>query len=328
MSGLSSIRGIVTESRFRAAWWLPGAHLQTLFAQGFRRRRPPPLRRERLELDDGDFLDLDWTPARTGPLVVLLHGLEGSRHSHYAAGLMQSLHRRGLQVVLLNFRGCSGEPNRLTRSYHSGETADFSTLLQRLRARDPRRVLYAVGVSLGGNVLLKWLGENPVQTSVARAIAVSVPFELDKAAHRLRRGLSRAYEYYLLRKLQAKIRAKSALMPLPIRLDGLSRLNSFHRFDDAVTAPLHGFNGVDDYYRQSSCRAYLSRILTPTVILQARDDPFLSADAIPRCDELGAGVRLELSRHGGHVGFVAGRWPWRPCYWLDHRIGEILATPT
>ncbi len=314
-------------SAFKPAWWLPGAHLQTLFAHIFRRQRPPPLRRERVELDDGDFIDLDWAAPRAGPLVILLHGLEGSVRSHYAAGLMRSLGNCGLQVVLLNFRGCSGEPNRLPRSYHSGETGDLNTLIELLHRRFPSRALLAVGVSLGGNVLLKWLGENPAQKRLRSAVAVSVPFELNKAALRLQAGVSRLYQSHLLRRLRAGVRAKAARLALPIELDRLDALTSFRAFDDQITAPLHGFDGVDDYYRRASSRGYLIGIRTPTLILHARDDPFMSADAIPTPAELGPGVRLELSRRGGHVGFVAGRWPWRPRYWLDERICEAFSAP-
>jgi uncharacterized protein len=314
-------------SSFKPAWWLPGAHLQTLYPHLVRKRCPPPLRRERIELADGDFIDLDWAPDRPGPLVILLHGLEGSVRSHYVAGLMHALGNCGLHVVLMNFRGCSGEPNRLPRSYHSGETGDIDTLFRLLGRRFPQRPLFAIGVSLGGNVLLKWLGENPEQHLVSKAIAVSVPFELNKAALRLQAGPSRFYQYYLLRKLHASTRAKLARMPMPVSAGELESLTSFRSFDDRVTAPLHGFDGVEDYYRRSSSRQFLPRIRTPTVILHARNDPFMTADAIPGSAELGPGVTLELSNSGGHVGFIAGRWPWKVRYWLDKRVCEIFTGP-
>jgi hypothetical protein len=309
---------------FKPAWWLPGAHLQTLFPYVFRKHRVAPLHRERVELPDGDFIDIDWGPACDGPLVLLLHGLEGSIRSHYAGGLMSSLGARGFQVALMNFRGCSGEPNRLPRSYHSGETGDVDTLVRLLHARSPHRRLLAVGVSLGGNVLLKWLGENPQQALVDRAVAVSVPFELDKAAARLQSGMSRLYQAYLLRKLRRSTRAKAGLMSMPIALERLDALKTFRAFDDQVTAPLHGFAGVDDYYRRSSSRQFLKYICTPTFILHALDDPFMTPDCVPGRDELGPGVTLELSRSGGHVGFITGKWPWRVRYWVDERVAELL----
>ena len=309
---------------FEPAWWLPGAHAQTLFPHLFRRHSPPPLRRERIELDDGDFIDLDWTDKRNSPLVMLLHGLEGSIRSHYAGGLIRSLYDCGFETVLMNFRGCSGEPNRLPRGYHSGETGDLETVLEHLKARSPHRPVYLVGISLGGNVLLKWLGENPDQHSIQKAVAVSVPFELNTAALRLQTGASRLYQAHLLHKLRRSIRAKAARMALPIDTGKLKTLTTFRQFDDQVTAPLHGFRDVDDYYQRSSSRQFIKYIRCPTLILQARNDPFMTPEAIPSPAELGPDVQLEVSSGGGHVGFVSGRWPWQPVYWLDQRICSAL----
>ena len=307
-------------SCFKPAWWLPGPHLQTLFPHVFRNRPAPPLQRERVELSDGDFIDLDWTGEHDSPLVLLLHGLEGSVRSHYAAGLMNALNACGYQVVMLNFRGCSGEPNRLIRSYHSGETGDLDTVVNLLAQRFPQRPLYGVGISLGGNVLLKWLGENPDQKLVLKATAISVPFLLNTAALRLQRGFSCFYQAYLLRKLRASTREKAQRMELPIDTRSLYRLKTFRQFDNHVTAPLHGFRDVDDYYERCSSRAFIKRIQTPTLILHALDDPFMTPGAIPSADEQGPGVLLEISKRGGHVGFVGGKWPWKPHYWLDERV--------
>jgi len=243
-------------SRFRPAWWLPGAHLQTLFPPLFRNRRPPPLRRERIELEDGDFVDIDWTEARPGPTVLILHGLEGSIGSHYVVGLLHALSSSGFSAAVLYFRGCSGEPNRLARSYHSGDTGDVDTVLRYLGSQGDERPIYVVGVSLGGNVLLKWLGENPAQALVTRAVAVSVPFELNAAAVRLERGFSRVYQAYLLRKLRRTTRRKARHHALPLDVSELRKLRTFREFDDKVTAPLHGFAGVDDYYRKCSSRPF------------------------------------------------------------------------
>lgn len=314
-------------SRFKPAWWLPGPHLQTLYPPLFRGRTPPPLQRERIELDDGDFLDIDWAGTRSGPLVLLLHGLEGSPRSHYVTGLLHTLSNSGFRAAVLYFRGCSGEPNRLARSYHSGETRDLDTVVRHLARRDVQDPLYVVGVSLGGNVLLKWLGENPHQKLVAKAIAVSVPFELNAAALRLERGFSRLYQAYLLRRLRRTTCSKARRHALPVDTSQLRGLRTFRQFDDKVTAPLHGFSGVDDYYRKCSSRAFITRISTPTLVLQAENDPFLTREAIPSAEELGPGVRLELCRCGGHAGFVAGRWPWKPHYWLDQRVCEFLREP-
>ena len=312
---------------FKPAWWLPGPHAQTLFPHIFRKQRPPKLKRERIELDDGDFLDIDWSENQNGPLVLLLHGLEGSIRSHYATGLMNSLNACGHQIALLNFRGCSGEPNRLPRSYHSGDTADVDTILKLLVKKHPQRPIYIIGISLGGNVLLKWLGENPDQALVKKAVAISVPFQLGVAARRLERGLSRLYQAHLLYKLRRSTRNKAARMTLPIDVSRLSRLTSFRQFDDQITAPLHGFNGVDDYYGRASCRPFIKHIKTPTLILHALDDPFMTPEAVPQAEELGPGVQLELSKSGGHVGFVNGSMPWKPRYWLDERVCSYFHIP-
>ncbi len=320
-----SEHGSIITSRFKPAWWLPGSHAQTLFPFIARRRLEITTHRERLTLPDGDFLDLDWAldAPLDAPLVLVLHGLEGSLRSHYAAGLLRCLNQAGLRAVLMYFRGCSGEPNRLPRGYHSGETSDLAWVVTQLREREPETPLAAVGFSLGGNVLLKWLGEAGAQADLHAAVAVSVPFSLAIAADRLDRGLSRIYQAYLLHRLRRSLRAKQARMALPISLPALGQLDSFRRFDDAVTAPLHGFAGVDDYYARASSRAFLARIIRPTLILQAQDDPFMTPAALPHLEELAPAVRMELSIQGGHVGFITGRFG-RPEYWLEQRIPTFL----
>lgn len=318
-------QGSIIPSSFKPAWWLPGPHAQTLFPVLARRRLGLSTQAERLELPDGDFLDLNWAldaPSQA-PLVLLLHGLEGSLRSHYAAGLMQCLNRAGLRAVLMHFRGCSGEPNRLPRSYHSGETTDLDYVLKVFREREAHTPMAAVGFSLGGNVLLKWLGETGDRAGLEAAVAVSVPFSLAIAADRLDRGISRLYQAYLLQKLHRSLRTKQARMELPVQQTSVSQLDSFRRFDDAVTAPLHGFTGVDDYYARASSKAYLSRIVCPTLILQALDDPFMTAAVLPAVAELSPAVCLELSPTGGHVGFISGPLG-RPEYWLEQRIPAFL----
>lgn len=322
--------GRIVPSSFRPAWWLPGPHLQTLWPNLIRRPPRPALRRERLELPDGDFLDLDWTPGTSGPLVLVLHGLEGSVRSPYAAGILQNLHARGLRAVLMHFRGCSGEPNRLRRGYHSGETGDIAHVVEELQQRYPETPLAGLGYSLGGNVLLKWLGETGTDNPLNAAVAVSVPLRLERAADRLEHGASRLYQAHLLRSLRRSIRRKFAASELepPLPLDELHHLRTFRAFDDAVTAPLHGFRDADDYYTRASSRPFLRDIRVPTLVLQAADDPFLTPDALPEETELSSAVTLELARRGGHVGFVAGRWPGRGRYWLEERIGEHFETLT
>jgi predicted alpha/beta-fold hydrolase len=279
-----------------------------------------------MELADGDFLDIDWTTPARGQRVLVLHGLEGSLESHYAGGLLQRLEMAGYTAGLMYFRGRSGTPNRLARSYHSGETGDLEFIIRQLQQHHGS-LLAVIGFSLGGNVLLKWLGENGENTGIQQAISISVPFELDAAARQLDRGLSRIYRNHLLRKLRLSVvkKAKTHLPPWP--LERLRELRSFREFDNAITAPLHGFANVDDYYSQSSCKQFLAAIRVPTLILQALDDPFLPASALPRPADLSPFVTLELAEHGGHVGFIAGTVPFKPFYWLERRILKQLQSP-
>ena len=310
---------MIRDSTFRPAWWLPGPHLQTLYPSLFRKRRAPALTRERLELADGDFVDIDWTTSDGNMTVLILHGLEGSLESHYTGGLLCALEHSGYKAGLMYFRGCSGEPNRLPRSYHSGDTGDLDTVIRHIRKLRPGKPLAAIGVSLGGNVLLKWLGEQAGNADITTAIAISVPLDLHEAAVKLGNGASRIYQHHLLKRLRDSVTIKATRHEPPFPLDRLDELDSFHKFDNEVTAPLHGFRDVDDYYASSSSKQFLKRIEIPTLLLQAVDDPFLPSEALPKSDELGPAVTLELARHGGHVGFVTGGNPFKPRYWLEER---------
>ncbi len=304
-------------NEFKAAWWLPGPHLPTLWAALARPRSSPRTRRERLELTDGDFIDLRWTNSSGGPIVLVLHGLEGSPQSRYVGAILERIEQRGWGGLLMLYRGCSGEANRLNRSYHSGDTGDLEFLLSTLVKRYPARPIMAIGYSLGGNVLLKYLGQSAANSKLSAAAAISVPFELGAAADRLNRGLSKLYQYYLVRSLKNKIRVKFSTRSTPIPLDNLARWNDFRSFDNNVTAPLHGFADVNEYYTQSSCRQYLGSITTPTLIIHSNDDPFLTTDAIPKSNELSISTQMILTERGGHVGFVCGRNPLKPQYWID-----------
>lgn len=232
-----------------------------------------------------------------------------------------------MQAMMMYFRGCSGEVNRLPRAYHSGETGDLAWLVSQLRQRHPARPLYAIGISLGGNVLLKWLGETGQDNPLNRAVAISVPFNLANAADQLNQPGSRIYQRYLLDKLQGSLRQRLACMDLPVDPDQALSCKTIRDYDELVTARLHGFNGAEDYYRQSSSRQYLAAIQVPTLILHARDDPFMTTAAIPRAGELSASVTLELAEHGGHVGFINGPVPLWPRYWLEQRIQRFFTDP-
>ncbi len=316
---------MVSPIAFRPAWWLANPHLQTLWPRFMRKDPPITLERERVELPDGDFLDLAWTSNANGPIVCVLHGLEGGAASPYAQGILRAIERRGWRGVLLQFRGCSGELNRLPRSYHSGDTGDLAHVLALLGERHPGQPLAAVGYSLGGNVLLKYLGERGKETGLNAAVAVSVPFLLADSADRLDRGFSRLYQRLLLTSLKLKTEAKCRRMRMPIAIEKLDGCRNFRQFDELVTAPLHGFKDAAHYYAESSSRPFLRAILVPTLILHAADDPLMTAAVIPSAAELSPSVRLELSRRGGHVGYVTGRWPWAARYWLEDRIPEFLA---
>lgn len=313
---------MIRGSDFKPPWWLRNAHLQTMWPFLFRPRIPVATRRERLELPDGDFLDLDFTLNESGPVVLILHGLQGSARSKYAAGLLRTLSSHGYRAVLMHFRGCSGEPNRLPHSYHSGETQDPAFVIDWLHSRYPQTPVAAIGFSLGGNALLKLLAEQGAACRLRTAVAISVPFLLNEGADQFNRGLSRIYRQYLLRSLIRSVLDKHEEINLSgkINLDAVRRCRDFWVFDDEVTARLNGFKDVHDYYRRSSSRQYLRHIRTPTLILHAEDDPFMTPATVPRENELSERVTLELSKHGGHVGFVTGNNPFRMQYWLEERV--------
>ncbi len=307
---------------FAPARWLPGAHLQTIWPALLRRVSAVAARREALELPDGDVTDLDWVGAAHGPIVIVLPGLQGGLGSPYVRGLLHALAAQGRRAVLLNHRGCGGTPNRLARSYHSGWTADLDFLVARLR---PQAVpLAAIGVSIGGNILLKWLGESGT-VALTAACAVSVPCDLAGSARALDRGFAQAYQWHLVRSLRHDVARKLASGDLGIGLDAciLAGLDTFRRFDDRVTAPLHGFAGVDDYYGQASSLPWLPRIAVPTLLLAACNDPFLSASCFPTPQMLSPAIQWEPTATGGHAGFITGPHS-APRSWLEQRVCDFL----
>jgi predicted alpha/beta-fold hydrolase len=319
---------------FKPAWWLPGAHSQTLWASFLRSPLKLARNRERLWLDDGDFIDLDWhgPHAAEVPLVLLLHGLTGSSKSHYILGQQQALAAQGWASVALNWRGCSGEPNLLPRSYHSGVSDDLAAVIQHLKAVRPLAPLYAVGYSLGGNVLLKYLGESGERSGLQAAVAVSVPFRLDHCADRIDLGFSRVYQAHFMRELRAHVLDKKQrfrsndqqphLATLE-QLGPLDKMRTFWDFDGRVTAPLHGYADADDYYRRVSSRYFLPAIKVPTLLIHAADDPVVFRHSVPELSELASTTQLELHAHGGHVGFIDGS-PGKPGLYLERRIPQWL----
>ena len=310
-------------SEFQPAKFLRNRHIQTLLPNVFLPRPKVELRRERLELPDGDFIDVDWTTGGSGPIVLVLHGLEGGIRSHYAAGIMRRIHALGFRGALPHFRGCSGEPNRLPIGYHSGFTQDLEYFTGLLKKQEPATPLAAVGYSLGGNVLLKWLGESQAADRLVTGVAVSVPFDLGICSAAIERGLSRIYMWNLMGRMRESAKEKFSHITSPVVLPDIGRLRTFRQFDDAMTAPLHGYQNADDYYARCSSRFVLKGIRVPTLILHSADDPFMTPSAVPRAEELSAAVRFELSPHGGHVGFVNGSLL-KPNMWLPERIGRHL----
>lgn len=320
--------------RFIPAFGLGNPHLQTLWGPLWRPATELERQRERLWLDDGDFLDLDWHGPHSAeaPLVLVLHGLTGSSNSPYVTGLQQALAARGWASAALNWRGCSGEPNLLPRSYHSGASEDLAAAIAHLRAQRPQAPLYAVGYSLGGNVLLKYLGESGSESPLQGATAVSVPFRLDQCADRIGQGFSKIYQAHFMREMLAYIKDKQRQFQHDGRHDGLAtlaqlgpltKMRTFWDFDGRVTAPLHGFADAQDYYRRASSRYFLGEIRTPTLIIQAADDPFVFRHSLPEARELSASTRFELQAKGGHVGFVGGSLK-HPRYYLEQRIPQWL----
>ncbi len=324
----------VIKSSFKSAWWLKNAHLQTIYPFLFRKAAPKYLLyRERLITPDNDFIDIDWLGERHQPLIVLLHGLTGSSQSTYIRGLQEQLLLDGFRTVVLNFRGCSGELNHSARCYHSGETEDLDFLYQTIRAREPDTPIAMVGFSLGGNVLLKWLGESKGNVSVFAAVAVSVPLVLSICASALDKGFSKLYRYKLLDELKEYLSAKQryleqlGLTDEAIKiaeLGDVSYIKSFWQYDNQVVARLHDFKDVHDYYQRSSSRQFLKSIKVPTLVIQALDDPFMTPDVLPTLDELSNSVQVEVTEGGGHVGFISGGTLYKPVYWLEQRIPEFI----
>ena len=313
------------EYRYRPAWWLPGGHAQTIWARFARPRPALPLRTECLTAPDGDNVEVHILPAADdAPRVLLLHGLEGTIRSHYVGGLLQGAADRGWGAVLLMHRGCGSAPNTARRFYHSGETSDLAFAFARFAERHPRSRWALAGVSLGGNVLLKWLGEMGDRTDprIVAAAAVSVPFDLEAGARHIGKGFARVYDRTFLKTLRRKAFAKLERYPDLFDRDRLARVRSIFDFDDAVTAPVHGFRDAVDYYSRSSSLGFLPRIRVPTLLLSARNDPFLPASVLARVAATAREnplLELEITRRGGHVGFVEGMVPWRARYYAESR---------
>ena len=323
-----------SEYTYTPAWWVPGAHVRTLWGKLVRRASPLAPRVERWPTGAGDEIEvprLEPLGARAchGGRLLVLHGLEGTIRSHYLRGLLSLAHRRGWSADALIFRTCNGETTRARRLYHSGETTDLDRVVQRLIRGHPGQALVLVGFSLGGNVLLKWLGEQAegVPSEVRAAATVSVPFDLERGSRFIERGFARVYTRHFLRTLRAKARLKLERDPGLFDGAALEQARTLFEFDDVVTAPVHGFEGATDYYRRSSSLGFLTSIRRPTLLLSAYDDPFLPPDVLREVERIARGnsfLTAEFHQRGGHVGFISGRAPWAPHYYAEERVLGFL----
>ncbi len=312
---------------FRPAWWLPGPHLPTVWGKFARRLPDAHDRIERWPAPDGDVVSVARLDGARpdAPVLVLLHGLEGTVRSTYAQGLMHRARAAGWGAALLIFRTCDGRIPSVPRLYHSGETTDADFVIRTLASERPGRPLMLIGVSLGANVLLKWLGEQgaSVPAEIERAAAVSTPFDLGEGSRYLEAGVSRLYARHFVRTLKRKALATLDVHPgLPIDRSRLAASRTFWEFDDVFTGPVHGFAGAEEYYRRSSSIHYLSGVQVPTLLYSAVDDPFLPPVVLDRVRQLAKGnpqLTIEFTPQGGHVGWVAGP-PWSPSYHMESRV--------
>ena len=315
-------------SQFKPAWWLTNAHLQTLAAKLFRRKQKLITNIETLEFPDGDFIDLAWTERpqqnNTRPIVVILHGLEGSKDSHYAKGMLNAIKNRGWVAVLMHFRGCSGKPNRQASSYHSGDIRDISYLTEQLVARYQECAFSVLGFSLGGNVLTQYLAQVP-NNPYRSAAVICAPLDLASCSARINQGFSRLYQKYLLKMLKDSALEKIADKIINnIKAKQLDTIKTLYDFDEQITAPLNGFSSAQHYYQQASGNPVMEKIKQPCLFIHAADDPFLNHNFSLPQQKLPDHLTFEVSSHGGHVGFIHGNNPFKPQYWLEQRVPDFL----
>lgn len=313
--------------------WLPGGNLQTIYPYALKPTRRFHYRRERWELDDLDFVDVDWVDGAVDtPLVVFFHGLEGNSSSHYIVSTINYLKKYNWSSVVVHFRSCSGTPNRLPRAYHAGDSAEIDQMLKRainlIEVHSSERPVFVIGVSLGGNALLKWLGEQNQRANqfVSRAVAISVPLDLAAAGAALDCGFNQVYTQHFLSSLKNKAFYKLKQFPGLFDRTALKKCSSIYQFDNIVTAPLHGFRDTDHYWRESASKQWLKHITVPTLIINARNDPFMPASVLPKQHEVSSAVTLEFPEQGGHAGFLQGSFPGK-LDWLPERISNFLMSP-
>ena len=328
--------GQVVKSAFSSPHWASNPHVQTIWPRYLIPKPKINTSNERIATPDGDFLDIAWSipeqqdsksQSQALGVVVIFHGLEGSVNSHYAKHLIKRLTKDGFIVALMHFRGCSHELNLTPKAYHSGETTDPLQTIEHVRKRYPNLPLFAVGYSLGGNMLLKLLRESQEAKHIKASVAVSAPLLLAECALRMQRGFSKLYQHYLLDSMKSNLLAKMRRFDMSglisLNIEAAKNIATFREFDHEVTAPIHGFDSADDYYGRCSALPMLKHIKTKTLVLHAKDDPFMTEAVVPSNNQLSPEVAYELSEKGGHVGFLHGS-PWAPKLWLQDRISAFL----
>lgn len=316
-----------TGSHFQPAWWLKSPHLQTMWPNYFRKPYTLHTEHERFELMDGDFIDAQWVGHKTGPIVVVLHGIEGSIHSIYANAILHAIHEQGWRGLFLHFRNCSPNINRADFTNHIGDTLDITNILSIIRHREPTVSIACCGFSFGANVLLKLLGQMGARCKLSAAVCVSPPFKLDVCSRYGENNLMCSlYEKQLVHYMKQSInrKFKNRKTP-PVDLDAMSNCHNFREFDAVITAPLHGFSSIDEYYKDASSYQYIQGVKTPTLVIHALDDPIIPLSAIPRINEFSPYTIAEYYSHGGHLGFVSGNKIGVAEYWLESRIIDFLS---
>lgn len=309
---------MVEQQSFQPPWWLRNKHVQSIYANIIKPRSTVDLNWEEVTLSDGDFVDLAWAgPAPlNAPVLILLHGMEGSAYSHYIQEMLDLFIQYDWRVCVMHFRSCSGRLNRYPKFYNAEYTGDFKEVVDHIAAKFPHCPIFGMGFSLGGNVLARYLAKNN-DSPLSAGIAVSMPFELAKSAD----YLVPFYQHVLLRSLKRKIEAKLELgHDMPVDAKGLKEITTLRRFDSVITTPMYDYASVDDYYETASSRKLLKQIAHPTLILHAMDDPFVPPNSVPTENELSDSITFEFSQHGGHMGFIKGGLPWKPSYWFAQRI--------
>ena len=319
---------LIKPSGFHTPYYLRNGNLQTIIPNIFRKIKVSFFR-ERIITPDDDFLDLDWLYRDSKKLAIITHGLEGGTDSLYIKGMASHFHNYGWEVLAWNFRSCSGEINKRLRFYHSGETGDLQTIIDYASSKKVYNEIVLIGFSLGGNITLKYVGEQGANINplIKKAVAFSVPCHLEDSAYKMNKGFSKVYLHRFLRSLKAKILTKHSLMPDKINIDGIDKLNDFHAFDNRYTSVMHGFRDAHDYYTQCSSIQFMHRIAIPTLLVNADDDPFLSQSSYPVQEAINnPNLSLEITRSGGHVGFMGSKL--NGVYWSEKRALEFCTNQT